>query len=83
MGPSTKKFLHIYIKCLFRSEEKLFVEIHQSLGPLEVRFLGQFSSPVGKGQKIAGSRSRVCPNFFCSLLFTGMWTLILWIIGTT
>ncbi len=37
-------------------------------------------SPVEKGPKIAGGRSRVCPNFFCGLLFTGMCTLILWII---
>ncbi len=37
-------------------------------------------SPAEKGQKIAGGRSRVCPNFFCSLLFTGMCTLVLWII---
>ncbi len=37
-------------------------------------------SPVEKAQKRAIGRSRVCPNFYCSLLFTGMCTLILWII---
>ncbi len=37
-------------------------------------------SPAEKGQKRAGGRSRVCPNFYCRLLVTGMCTLILWII---
>ncbi len=36
------------------------------------------NSPMAKGQKRARGRSRVCPNFYCSLLFTRMCTLILW-----
>ena len=39
-------------------------------------------SPAPKGQKRAGGRSRVCPNFYCSLLFTRMCTLNLCIIQT-
>ncbi len=39
-------------------------------------------SPVEKGQKWPGGRSRACPKCFCSLLFTWMCTLILWIIQT-
>ncbi len=33
-----------------------------------------------KAKKRARGRRRVCPNFYCSLLVTGMCTLILWII---
>ncbi len=40
-------------------------------------------SPAAKCQKRARGRSRVCPNFYCSLLFTGMCTLILWIFRLT
>ncbi len=35
--------------------------------------------PAANGKKMAEGRSRVCPNFYCSLLFTGIRTLNLWI----
>ncbi len=48
-------------------------------GFMFVLFLS-YSSPVAKGQKWPGGRSRVCPKCFCSLLCTWIFTLILWII---
>ena len=47
---------------------------------LQTKFMPLQGSPAEKGQKRAGGRSRACPNFYCSLLVTGMCTLILWII---
>ncbi len=53
---------------------------HKYFGSWSVRNQEAPFSPAAKGQKRARGRSRVCPNFSCSLLFTGMCTLILWII---